>query len=141
MMREPTSRDAVYAWHKSAMGERVLYKGDNIARIGVTDEPQAGWFKTELVRKGTLVPARIWLEQPIDEETGELSGDEVMRCEVDGEPRDPDQQWLFLCKRPISEREFAHMTGLRRWQRINAPDEYDAARRPVDHMKTPILEE
>jgi hypothetical protein len=48
------------------------------------------------------VPARIWLEQDVDPETGELAGDEVFRCEVDGERRSATGQWTWLASNPIS---------------------------------------
>jgi len=137
-MRQPTAHDLVYAWHTEAMVE-VRRVGRERASLPVHNEPQCGWFGTMLVRKGAWVPARVWLDQPIDE-VGELAGDEILRCEVDGRERDAGEQWLFLCQQPISEREFDHMTALRRWQRVNAPYEYSAAWKPVDHLKTPISE-
>lgn len=138
-MRQPSDLTLVYAWHAQALGRVVVYQGKNVARIAVNDEPQAGWFKTQFVRKGPWVPARIWLDQPIDPATGELVGPEEYRCEIDGVLQDADRHWLFLCRQPIAESEFQYMTALRRWQRVNAPDEYDCAWRPVVHLSTPVL--
>lgn len=139
-MREPTAAEVLYAWHTAALQQVTLYKGVNASRIPVTSEPQPGWYRGTLVPKGAWVPARIWMEQEVDE-IGELLAPEVLRCEIDGGVREPDQEWLWLCKQPISFKEFDYMTRLRAWQRVNAPDEYDAARQPVDHLSTPILEE
>ena len=139
-MRQPTDLTLVYAWHSQAMGHVVVYQGKNIAPIAIGDEPQAGWFKTQLVRKGPWVPACIWLDQPTDPRTGELIDPEEYRCEVDGVPQDVDRYWLFLCKQPITESEFQYLTALRRWQRANAPEEFDAAWKPVDHLSSPILD-
>lgn len=130
-MRKTTPHHHLYAWHSMALsGSRVV----------VTTEPHCGWFKVPLVKGGSMVPARIWCEQPVDE-AGDLTAPETMLCEVDGERRDAEDQWPWLCPRPIAFAEFDYMTRLRRWQRVNAPAEYAAARAPVDHLSTPVLEE
>lgn len=92
-MRTPTPREAAYAWHARAIrGEKVLiHEG----------EPQCGFYLTRLVARGALVPGSIFLEQIIDEETGELMSDEVFRAEILGEPQDPNDAWLHFAKRPI----------------------------------------
>lgn len=129
-MRHPTPIDELYAWHSAAIAGKSPT---------VTSDPQCGWFKVPLVKGATPVPARIWCEQKI--EAGELIEPERLVCEVDGIARDPEEQWPWLCKRPIRVTEFEYLTQLRRWQRVNAPDEYAAAREPVDHLSTPVLEE
>ncbi len=136
MMRQPTPQSRLYAWHAAAIagGEGRVYE----------NEVECGWFKTRWCRKGPLIlPARIWMQQPIDPETGELNNPEELCCEVDGERRDPDEQWTFLCRNPIPKNEYDYLAALRRWQRVNAPDEFAAGRRPVDtdyHLSTPIME-
>lgn len=75
------------------------------------DDPHAGFFKRRLVRGGPWVAARIWLEQDLDEETGELLSDPVWRCLVNGKPMDANDQWTWLCGHPITEKEFRLMTG------------------------------
>lgn len=72
-------------------GEKVKYHLD----------PEAGWFVTRFIPRGAPIPASIWLEQPIDTETGELFGDERWRAEILGEERDPEETWLRCAKRPI----------------------------------------
>ncbi len=93
-MRMPTA--TAYDWHARALaGEPVQ----------ITHEPQAGWF----LRKdapGVLTPCKIWLEQPVDEQTGELMGDEVHLCECGGVPCDATEAWVWLAKRPISKDEY-----------------------------------
>jgi hypothetical protein len=93
-MRSPSTEADLYDWHaRSLRGERVpVHDG----------EPHCGWFRRRLVRGGPWVPARIWLEQDVDPETGELAGDEVFRCEVDGERRSATGQWTWLASNPIS---------------------------------------
>ncbi len=60
-----------------------------------------------------MTPCQIWLEQPIDQETGELLGDEVLLAECGGVSCDPDEAWLFLAKRVISKDEYlARMAAL-----------------------------
>lgn len=130
-MRAPTPPEIALAWHSARLAGAELET--------VHEEPHAGWFKRRLVKKGCWVPARIWLEQETDE-AGELIAPERMLCEVDGQRRDPADQWLWLCQEPISEREFNYLTRLRAWQRINAPEEWDPMV-PVDHTKTPIVED
>src|SRR6185312_6599604 len=94
-MRTPTA-DA-YAWHAKAMA------GENPP---VTYEPQCGWFVKRDSKDGPFIPCSIYLEQPIDEETGELLGDEVLLCECGGVQCDPMEAWTWLAKRPISKSEY-----------------------------------
>lgn len=72
----------------------------------VTFEPQPGWFLKREERGGAFIPCSIWLEQPMDEATGELIGDEVLLCECGGDPCDPEATWTWLAKRPISKEEY-----------------------------------
>lgn len=133
-MRAPSDTSRLYDWHTQAVAGRAWHYKLN------EDDPLCGWFKARLVKKGPFVPARIWLDQPVDED-GQLTGPEELRCEIDGLPKDPLEQWTRLCQYAITESEFVYMTRLRAWQRVNEPDEYEAAWRPVDHLSTPILEE
>lgn len=97
-----------YEWHRKAMA------GENPA---VTYEPQCGFYlkrdpppldpvTREPVGKGPFVPCSIWLEQPVDDETGELLGDEVLLCECGGVETDAAEAWSWLAKRPISKEEY-----------------------------------
>ena len=93
-MRRPT--EDAYDWHHRAIA------GENPP---VTYEPQPGWY----LRKdegGKMTPCSISLEQPIDEATGELLGDEVLTCECGGEDCDAEASWIYLAKRPITKEEY-----------------------------------
>ena len=92
----------------------------------ITTEPKCGWYRRRLVRGGAWVPCRIWLDQPTDPETGELMGDERLRCEVAGKERDPEEEWLRLADHPIPKAEFDYMVATSRWANKHAPDEPEA---------------
>lgn len=95
-MRRPTPRTVLYAWHSAMMRGQRPPTHDG--------EPECGWFKTRLVKLGPWVPARIWCEREIDPATGELTEDEVLRCDVGGERRNPERAWTFL--KPISREDY-----------------------------------
>lgn len=100
-MRRPTPLMVLYRWHTAAMRGQApeIHEG----------EPQAGWFRTRLVKAGPWVPARIWWEQPIDPETGELTGPETLRCTVRLEQRDPFRVWTWLAGNPISRADYLRL--------------------------------
>jgi hypothetical protein len=128
-MRQPTPLDQAYAWHTAAMA------GDDRE---TNDDPQCGWYRRRLVKNGPWVPARIYLERDIDPESGELLGPEVMRCEVDGEQRNAEDQWSWLMSQPISEQEYDYLTATIEWSRTNAPSEPMAnVYEPIDWLQVP----
>lgn len=106
------------AWHTNALLGAL---GDEVTVFG--EDPECGWFKTRLVKGGPFVPARIWLHQEIDAETGELVDDERWICEVNGEIADIDRYWSFLSKNPITEAEFNYLTASMKWTAEHAPFE------------------
>lgn len=125
-MRQPTPDP--YAWHRHAL------QGDYETIPSYLDEPQAGWFKTRMVKQGPWVPARIWLTSFTDEHS-ELTEDEQFWCEVNGSPRDADWQWPWLCFNPISEAEYNYMMAVQEWAHQHAPSEPEAnPRQKVDWM-------
>lgn len=129
-MRKPTPIASALAWHSDSL--------NGLAPAMHPEEPQCGWFKRRLVKGGPFVPARIWLEQEIDPVTGELLADEVLRCEVNGNTRDPHEEWQWLCGITISEREFKYKTALRQhcaWHEPNDPSVNP--RQPVDWSRIP----
>lgn len=133
MTRLPTPRAALYAWHTNAM---LGILGDDHPHIG--EEPQCGWFKRRLVKGGVYVPARIWLYQPTDPETGELVADELLQCEVDGRYADPHREWSWLCGKPITEAEFKYLTALRTYADGHAQSEpYASPNQPVNWLAVP----
>lgn len=122
MIRQPTTLDAMLAWHSAALR-------------GPVDrhdwEPQCGWFKRKAVRGGPWLPVRVWLDQPIDPETGELAGDETIRAACLGREVDPYRLWLSL--RPISRAEYEDIVKMH--MEIDA---MAAAGVPIDLTTTPI---
>ncbi len=133
-MRLPTPRDVAYRWHTEAL--KGVYGDGESAH---PDEPQPGWYKRTLARGGVFVPARIWIFQDVDSETGELLSDEELQCEVDGGRRDAYDEWSWLCRHPISEAEFRYLTQLRTHAQLHEPDLPIAnPRRPVDWIKAPL---
>lgn len=102
-MRKPLTKEEVWAWWRAAIA------GNN-PPIHLND-PQAGFFVRRLVRGGPWVPCRIWLEQEIDEDTGELISEPVFRCLINGKPADASDQWSWLAGHPITEKQFRAMTG------------------------------
>ncbi len=105
MIRQPTPRLVLYAWHRAALrGERLpVHEG----------LPECGWFRTRLVRLGPWCPASIWVEQEIDPATGELTEPEAYRCLVDGERRSPVTAWISLASNPISKADYDALVALR----------------------------
>ena len=131
-MSKPTPHAVLYAWHSNAL------RGALAEDLPITEEPQCGWFKRRLIRGGLFVPARIWMYQPTDPETGDLVADEALQCEVGGRFADPEIQWPWLNGRPISEQEFNYLTALAGWTAEHAPGEpFANPRQPVDWLKVP----
>lgn len=129
-MSKPTPREEFYRWHTEQLENLSLHLDVEAS----PDDPQPGWFKRRLVKHGVFVPARIWWHCPVDE-NGDLVGDEVLQCEVDGQYADPAEAWSWLCNNPITEAEFNHLTALRQWAEKHAPGEpYADPRRPIDWL-------
>lgn len=102
--------------------------------------PQCGFFKRKLVKGGVMVPARIWLDQWIDEETDELLCDETLQCEVNGQWADAWDQWAWLCGNPISEAEFRYLTArLDHAARYEPADAFADPRKPINLSTLPPL--
>jgi hypothetical protein len=97
-MRLPTPLDVQLRWWRAN-----LNGGD------ITSEfPECGYFKTRKEpRSKTWLPARIYLHQDIDWETGLLTAPETFVLEiVDRQWTDPDQvaqRWLFLKPVPMEQ--------------------------------------
>jgi len=96
MARAPTDRATAWAWWTAAshLGEETRHS-----------EPQCGLYRTKV--RGQWRAAWIDLEQEIDPDTGELVGDERLRCVVDGVDRDAGDVWMWLD--PITEAEFQRL--------------------------------
>lgn len=130
-MRRPTPIAALYAWHAAALrGLRPLNDGT----------PRCGWYKRRLVRGGVFVPARIWMHQDICPETGDLVSDEILRCEVNGSPADPEDAWSWISANPVTEQEFRYLAARIAFAIQHEPDDpFAVPSRPVDLNHTPIM--
>lgn len=127
--RIPTPRSKLYGFWRAALA------GKNPQ---ITHEAQCGFFRRKLVKDGPWVGVVIWVEQDTDE-IGELIAPEVMRCEVNGRMRDPEDEWTYVADKPISEERYRFMVADASWAKRNAPD--DPAANPhtrVDLISTPI---
>ncbi|WP_333826889.1 hypothetical protein [Pararhodobacter sp.] len=103
MIRRPSTKAQQYAWHRAALSGSNPPQHDGL--------PECGWFRTRFVTGGPWVPVRIWCEQEIDPETGELLTDERLCCEADGMRRDPAKIWTYL--EPISRADFEQLSDRR----------------------------
>jgi hypothetical protein len=129
-MRRPTPPAALYAWHSKAL---------KVLKPVIDDTPHCGWFKRKLVKGGVFVPARIWMHQEVCPETGDLLTDEVLLCEVNGKPADPDDAWSWLCSSPITEQEFRYLTARISFAVAHEPtDAFANFMKPIDLNSTPI---
>jgi hypothetical protein len=124
-VRKPTPLAISHAWHTQALRDGVEV---------LTEEPQCGWFKRRMVKGGPFVAAKIYLRQDVDD-AGDLIDEEILLCEVAGNFKDPQQEWLSLAKRPISESDYEFMMADRRWCADNAPDQPAAQPfKPIDWL-------
>lgn len=130
-MRVPTPHAQLYAWHTAALRS---------PQPVISSIPECGWFKRKLVKGGVFVPARIWMFQDIDPETGELLSDELLQCELNGAYADPEDAWSWICANPITEQEFRYLTARINFAACNEPhDPFATPTRPIDVNRTPIL--
>lgn len=129
MIRQPTPDHVLYAWYLDALAGRAPQ---------VTDEPQCGWYQRKLSREGAWVPVRIYMRQVVDAE-GELTEPEELICEVDGKPRDPVDQWTWVCTQPITRERYRFMVANATWARKHAPTEPEAnPGQAIDWNKAPL---
>jgi 5'-3' exonuclease len=103
----------------------------------LTEDPQAGFFETTLVKGGPRVQARIWREAELDAD-GEPTGMDVLRCEIAGKPRDPFAEWVRLSMKPIKRSEYRYQEAMVAYDRTYRPDSPRAnPARPIDLLKQP----
>lgn len=133
-MRQPTKDP--FAWHTEALADAKL--GDALHRrnrVPIPADPQCGWYRRRLIKGGPWVPARIWIEAPVDE-AGELTGDEVMKCVVNGQMADPVDQWGWLADQPISRADYDYLVRLARYAATDEREPLSDPRKAVDINKT-----
>ena len=129
-MRRPTPHTQLYAWHTAALR--------GLAPV-IDNTPQCGFYKRKLVKGGVFVPARIWMFQDIDAETGELLSDELLQCEVNGTYADPEDAWSWICSHPIREQEFRYLAARIDFAVRHEPaDPFAAPTQPIDLNATPL---
>lgn len=103
----------------------------------VTEEPQAGFYQRVLVKHGPMMQARIWRE-PETDEVGELTGMDLLRCEVAGRARDPFAEWVRLSMKPIKRSEFKFQDAMMAHAATYRPDSPRAnPTRPINLLKEP----
>jgi len=104
MIRQPTPLAVQYGWWRKSLSGQEPPRHEGY--------PECGWYKYRAVKNGPFLPVRIWLEQEIDSETGELCADERLRCVCLGARRDPEAIWTYL--RPISRAAYDELERLHR---------------------------
>lgn len=110
--------------------------------MALGDTPEAGLYKTQLVKRGPWVPVRIWRGFPIDPETGETreAGGWLWRALVNGEPTSIWRVWPYCGRNRISTEEYWYLLDLNTWARKYAPYAPEAnPRQPVDLNRQPPL--
>ena len=133
-MREPTTEAQALKWHFQALNDKALHLPIEVD----FEAPQCGWFVTRACRGGPWVPARIFIEQELCPDTGELLSDEILRCEINGQLRDPYEAWIWLCSEPIDEAAYAYLMARKDYAENWAPSEPAAnAFVKVDWLKVP----
>jgi len=86
-----------------------------------------------------MVGGRIWREPHIDAETGQPSGMDVLRCEIDGKARDPFAEWPRLFQFPVAKATFAYDGARAAHERKWKPDSPRANPGvPIDLHKQPV---
>jgi hypothetical protein len=134
-MRSPTTAAAALRWHDAAIEQRDMRLPHEV----INDDPQCGWFECRLTAGGPLLPARIWLEQDIDDDTGELVDDETMRCQVVFVEKDPVEFWSHLAKRPITQERYDYLMALGDWAAEWAPAHpFNEPRKRIEARDIPI---
>lgn len=123
MIRTPSTVAQLFAWWRAALQDPSLPRQEGV--------PQCGYYQLRLINGGPFVAARIWCERDVDLETMELTGPEVLRCEVDGSYTDPLRHWTYMT--PITKAEYDALL-----QRRLALPEMMNPREPLDLTRRPI---
>ena len=133
-MRTPTTEAAALRWHNQALSDKELH----LPIEAEFETPHCGWFQTRVVRGGPWVPARIWIEQEVCEETGELLSNECLKCEINGQLRDPYESWHWLYREPIDEAAFKYLMARKDYAETWAHEEPAAnAFTKLDWLRVP----
>lgn len=123
MIRQPSSAAQLYHWWTEAVAGNAPDVHDGL--------PEAGFFKTRLVRGGPWVAVEIKIKREINVDTGELESPERLIAHLDGMTRDPAPIWTHLT--PISRDEFRAIINRR--ETIPA---MSATMKPIDLSLEPM---
>jgi len=142
-MRRPTPEAVQFAFWRQALDRSAIMEPEARAHLRNRhmEDPECGFYRTRLVNGGPYVPVRIWLDQEIDPETGELLSDEIMRAELDGQELRGALRYLssrFISFRPITERAYWALIEERR-RPDRQGDTFRATRAPVDLSREPVI--
>lgn len=105
------------------------------------DKPEAGFYRTKLVRNGPWVGVRIWYDAPPDPDNpGELlDRSHRWQAEINGESCDIWRVWPFVSGRPIDEAEYRYLMALTHHAKEHAPEMPEASpNKPVDPLTLPV---
>lgn len=111
------------AWHRATLAGMRPPRYDGW--------PECGWYKRRFVKNGPWVPVRIYLEQHIDDVTGELTQPEVFRAMMIDDDVNPYRIWTFC--RAIPEQEYLDLVESHAVMKIMA-----ATHAPIDLAHHPI---
>ncbi len=102
------------------------------------DVPEAGYYRTKLVRGGPWCAIRIWHGPPADPETGELlDRSPRWQATLNEQECDIDAVWPFVIDRQISKPEYDYLIALSRHAKTWAPEMPEATpTKPIDFNKT-----
>jgi hypothetical protein len=122
-MRRPTCQHEAHAWWREALVNPRLPRQEGF--------PQPGYYARRYVRGGPLVPVRVWLDQDIDPDTGDLADDERIRAEELGASKDAALIWTHL--RPITAEAYRDLVA------SHERDAFMSATHvPIDLTQTPM---
>jgi len=114
-MRTPTPLGKQLEWWRAALANEASQQGSEECLW-----PQPGYYKIRSKAwSKTWLPARVWLQQEIDWETGELTSPETPVVEISGRPlsQDPganvfspaEEAWMKM--RPVTLDEWKWLTA------------------------------
>jgi len=140
---EPAIRDMLRLLDAEALYESMFERGARPPRVVPAMADPFEWWKEELRARGQVIPptpqcgfyerrlnrhtppvvARIWREPERDFLTEQPTGMQILRCEVNGDRKDPYDMWGYLCAKPITIKAYESRSG-KRVEIITAPVDF-----------------
>lgn len=110
-----------YAWWKAALaGEKPgIHEGD----------PNAGYYKTKLVRGGHWIPVAIWWSIPKGAE--KVPENERLFAKQGQKIVNPFDIWTRVCTKPITSEKY--------WQMVNGSEDFEARDRDALSKAPPVF--